>query len=116
MLSRLPGTAATRATRFGGRRSVVIYSAQNSMRFFSTSTNISKDEAAYILGTFRIVRRKDEAAQGEYRTMRVILKIYDAIAEAERTSIAYQTRLDPPPADPRAAHSPSTAGSAPVQR
>src|SRR5690606_25228657 len=47
---------------------------------------------------------KDEAAFGEYRTRRVILEIYDEMAEAMRTGQSYQTRLDPPPADPRAAH------------
>jgi hypothetical protein len=26
------------------------------------------------------------------------------MAEAERTGVPYQTRLDPPPADPRVAH------------
>lgn len=32
------------------------------------------------------------------------LEIYDAMAEAARTGTPYQTRLDPPPADPRVAH------------
>jgi hypothetical protein len=69
---------------------------------------ISKDEAAYILDTFPIVRRKDEAACGEYRTKRLILDIYDQMAEAERTGVPYQTRLDPPPADPRVAYPPQS--------
>jgi hypothetical protein len=77
---------------------------------------LSRDEADCILDTFPIVRRKDEHQFGEYRTKRMILEIYDAMAEAERTGVPYQTRLDPPPADPRVAHSPSTAGSVPVQR
>ena len=34
---------------------------------------------------------------GEYRTKRVILEIYDAMAEAVRTGRPYQTLLDPPP-------------------
>jgi hypothetical protein len=59
---------------------------------------------AYVLDTFPIIQRKDEAAHGEYRTKRIILEIYDAMAEAERTGVLYQTRLDPPPADPRKAH------------
>ena len=65
---------------------------------------ISRDDAAYVLDTFPIVRRKDEQQTGEYRTRRIILEIYDAMAEAERTGVPYQTRLDPPPADPRVAH------------
>lgn len=56
---------------------------------------------AYIMDTFLIVRRKDEEKWGEYHTKRVILEIYDAMAEAIRTGHPYQTRLDPPPADPR---------------
>jgi hypothetical protein len=67
---------------------------------------ISRDDAAYILETFPIVRRNDEKAHGEYRTKRVILEIYDAMAEAARTGTPYATRLDPPPADPRVAHLP----------
>jgi hypothetical protein len=58
----------------------------------------------YIMDTFPIVRRKDEQQFGEYRTKRVIREIYDAMGEAKRTGVAYQTRLDPPPADPRVAH------------
>ena len=65
---------------------------------------ILRDDADYIMDTFPIVRRKDEQQFGEYRTKRVILEIYDAMAEAERTGLAYQTRLDPPPADPRVAN------------
>ena len=47
---------------------------------------------------------KDERKYGECRTERVILEIYDALAEATRTGKPYQTLLDPPPADPRVAH------------
>ncbi|HXG08673.1 MAG TPA: DNA methyltransferase [Gemmataceae bacterium] len=65
---------------------------------------ISRDDAAYILDTFPIVRRKDEERYGEYRTKRVILEIYDELSEAGRTGQPYRTRLDPPPGDPRVAH------------
>lgn len=60
-----------------------------------------RDAVAYILDTFPIVRRKDEEAfDGDYRTKRVILEIYDAMQEAIRTGKQYQTRLDPPPGPP----------------
>ena len=36
--------------------------------------------------TFPIVRRKDEALHGEYRTKRLILERYDALAEAARST------------------------------
>jgi hypothetical protein len=65
---------------------------------------ITRDNTDYIMDTFPIVRRKDEERFREYRTKRVILKIYDEMAEAMRTGRPYQTRLDPPPGDPRAAH------------
>jgi len=69
---------------------------------------IERDDVDYIMETFPIVKHKDEAAHGEYRTKRVILEIYDEMAEATRTGIPYQTRLDPPPADPSVAHDAST--------
>jgi hypothetical protein len=69
---------------------------------------IERDDVDYIMDTFPIIRRKDEAAHGEYRTKRVILEIYDEMAEAARTGTAYRTRLDPPPADPRVAHPEAT--------
>jgi hypothetical protein len=50
------------------------------------------------------VQSREEEEHGEYRTKRVILEIYDAMAEAQRTGLPYQTRLDPPPADPLVAH------------
>jgi len=68
----------------------------------------SRDDADYIMETFPIVRKNDEKAHGEYRTKRVILEIFDAMAEASRTGTPYQTRLDPPPADPRMAHPANT--------
>jgi hypothetical protein len=63
-----------------------------------------RDAVAYIMETSPIVKRKDEEKSGKYRTKRVILEIYDAMAEAMRTGIPYQTRLSPPPADPSVAH------------
>ena len=56
------------------------------------------EDTAYVMDTFPIVRKHDEKAHGEYRTKRVILEIYDALAESTRTAIPYQTRLNPPPA------------------
>ncbi|MBE0448016.1 MAG: N-6 DNA methylase [Actinobacteria bacterium] len=70
---------------------------------------IERDDVDYIMETFPIVKRKDEAAYKEYRTKRVILEIYDAMAEAIKTGQPYQTILDPPPADPHVAHPPRKA-------
>ena len=73
---------------------------------------ISRDDTDYIMETFPIVKKNDEKAHGEYRTKRVILEIYDAMAEAIRTGKPYETRLDPPPADPRVAHAAKSRRSA----
>ena len=75
---------------------------------------LERDDVDYIMDTFPIVRRKDEQAHGEYRTKRVILEIYDELAEAIATGRPYQTRLDPPPADPRVAHPPRRAAESEV--
>jgi hypothetical protein len=72
---------------------------------------LERDEVDYVIDTFPIVRRKDEQAHGEYRTKRLILEIYDELAEAIVTGRPYQTRLDPPPADPRIAHPPRTTAA-----
>jgi hypothetical protein len=72
-----------------------------------TSFPTPRDAVAYIMDTFPIVRRRDEEKyNGDYRTKRVILEIYDELAESIRTGQPYQTRLDPPPADPRGGHPP----------
>jgi hypothetical protein len=70
---------------------------------------LSRDDTDYVMDTFPIVRKNDERAHGEYRTKRLILEIYDAMSEATRTGVPYETRLDPPPADARVAH-PGTRG------
>lgn len=61
---------------------------------------LDRDDVDYVMDTFPIVRRKDEERHGEYRTKRLILEIYDEMATAIDTGQPYQTRLDPPPADP----------------
>jgi hypothetical protein len=65
---------------------------------------LSRDDTDYVMGTFPIVCKHDEKAHGDYRTKRVILEIYDAMAEAVRTGTPYRSRLHPPPADSQVAH------------
>ena len=82
--------------------------------------SIGRDDVDYIMDTFPIVKKKDITAHGEYRTKRVILKMYDQMAdlptmlvpapkeehgEMEVPDVSqWLTPLDPPPADPLAAH------------
>lgn len=71
----------------------------------AASFSAPRAAVAYIMDTFPIVRRKDEEKfDGDYRTKRVILEIYDAMAEAIRTGRPYITRLSPSPADVRCCH------------
>jgi hypothetical protein len=85
---------------------------QDLVRAFSTP----RHAVEYIMETFPIVKRKDEKEYGEYRTKRVILEIYDEMAEAIRTGKPYKTRLDPPPADPRVAHPPKSSVKANLKK
>lgn len=58
---------------------------------------IDRDDVDYIMETFPIVKRKDIAAHGTYRTKDQILAIYDAMAAANGSGSTYRTLLDPAP-------------------
>ncbi|MEU5714514.1 DNA methyltransferase [Streptomyces sp. NPDC020403] len=67
---------------------------------------INRDDVAYILDTFPIVKRKDEKKYGEYHTKNLILAEYDRMAAAgltmdnpltEGESGTYRSTLTPPP-------------------
>ncbi|HVA23233.1 MAG TPA: SAM-dependent DNA methyltransferase, partial [Chloroflexota bacterium] len=60
---------------------------------------LQRDEVEHVMDSFDALRRREEKPQnfGEFRTKRLILDRYDAMADAIRTSVPYQTILDPPP-------------------
>ncbi|MEU8448927.1 Eco57I restriction-modification methylase domain-containing protein [Streptomyces globisporus] len=65
---------------------------------------VAREDADYILDTFPIVRRKDEAKYGSYRTKELILAEYDRMAAAGLTLETplvegenYTSTLTPPP-------------------
>jgi hypothetical protein len=60
---------------------------------------LERDEVEHVMGSFEALRRREENPQnfGEFRTRRLILERYDAMAEVIRTGGSYQTVLDPPP-------------------
>lgn len=57
---------------------------------------IARADADYILETFPVVKKNDEKAHGEYRTKRVILERYDALAAAALNCTPYISPLGPP--------------------
>jgi hypothetical protein len=63
-----------------------------------------RTDVDYVMDTFWVVRDRDEARFGEYRTKRLILERYDAMAEAVAADRLYETSVDPPPGDPSCSH------------
>jgi hypothetical protein len=74
---------------------------------------LERDDVDHVMDMFPIVRRKDEAAFGGYRTKRLILERFDALAGAVSTGKPYETVLVPPPADTSVAHDESTRPASP---
>jgi hypothetical protein len=56
---------------------------------------IARDDVEYILDTFPIVKKEDEKAHGAYRTQRLILECYDALARAAASGTPYVSPLGP---------------------
>ena len=48
--------------------------------------SLSREDAAYILDTFPIVRRRDQAAYGHYHTKAMILAYFNAPAAGDTTT------------------------------
>ena len=57
---------------------------------------ISRDDADYILDTFPVLERAEQREYGEYRTKRLVLESYDALAAASETGTTYRSPLGPP--------------------
>jgi len=58
---------------------------------------IPEEDVGYIMDTFPVVKRNDERQyNNDYRTKRVILKIYDELAKAAETGQPYVSPLGPP--------------------
>jgi hypothetical protein len=51
---------------------------------------LTRPDVSYIMDTFPIVKRKDEAVFGTYRTKDLILSAYDAMAQAKSSGRHYQ--------------------------
>jgi len=58
---------------------------------------ISRDDVDYILDTFPVVKKNDEKTTfGEFRTKRVVIERYDALAAAAASGRPYVSPLGPP--------------------
>lgn len=69
---------------------------------------IERDDVEYILGTFLGQEKQEMEEFGEYRTKRLILEVYDKMAEAIEQGRTYESPLSPPPGDPSLRHDPAT--------
>ncbi len=58
---------------------------------------LDRDAVEHVMDSFNVLRDNEEGELSEFRTKRLILERYDAMAEAGRAGTAYQTVLDPPP-------------------
>jgi hypothetical protein len=76
---------------------------------------LNRSQSEWLVDSFAVLRKYEEAEHGEFRTKRVVLAIYDEIAIAKQTGRAYQTRLAPIPAHPSCCH-PSKAKTAASSR
>ncbi len=55
---------------------------------------IARDDVDYIMESFPIVKRKDIAAHGTFRTKDMILEVYDAMQSAIDTGTPYRSALE----------------------
>ena len=59
-----------------------------------------RDAVAYVMETFPIVKRKDLATHGVYRTKERILALYDQLQVCLATNTPFVSTLTPPPGPP----------------
>jgi hypothetical protein len=77
---------------------------------------LDRSDAEWVLDSFPVLKKNEESKLGEFRTKRLVLAVYDAMAEAQRTATAFASPLAIPPADPRAAHPATTIAPAAAAR
>ena len=65
---------------------------------------MDKEQTNWVLDSFTVLRKYEERDHGEFRTKRLVLTAYDAMATAKRLGNAYLTPLSPLPADPILCH------------
>jgi Eco57I restriction-modification methylase len=58
---------------------------------------VAREDAEYVLDTFRLVRIREQKQHGEYRTKRFVIDVYDRMSAAMTGGEPFGTLLDPPP-------------------
>jgi hypothetical protein len=66
---------------------------------------LERAKVELLLDSFTVLRKYEERDHGDFRTKSRILELYDRMQQAIDSGTAFISDLDPPPADPRAAHS-----------
>jgi hypothetical protein len=74
---------------------------------------LTKEQGEILLDSFAVLRKYEERDHGEFRTKRLVLTAYDAMAMAKAAGTAYVSPLSPPPADPSLCH-PSSVEDTPL--
>lgn len=59
--------------------------------------DLAEAQVDHVMETFPIVRGKDMATHGKYRTKRLIIETYTAMDKAAQAGNAYVSPLNPPP-------------------
>ena len=57
---------------------------------------LERDEVEHVMDSFAVVRKYEMRDHGEFRTKRLILEVYDAMADAASRGTVYESPLDPP--------------------
>ena len=71
--------------------------------FFFHLYGLERDDVAWVLDSFTVLRKYEERNHGEFRTKRLVLDRYDAMTEANTTG-RYKCPLEVPPADDAIRH------------
>ena len=77
---------------------------------------LNREQSEWVLNSFAVLRKYEERDHNEFRTKRLVLTAYDAMAAAKASGTAYQTPMYPPPADISLCHSADVSKYAQVQR
>lgn len=65
---------------------------------------LNREQVKWVLDSFTVLRKYEERDHNEFRTKRLVLAAYDAMAKAKDQGTAYVTPISPSPADPSLCH------------